>query len=161
MQQCEGRMSLLLGRQPTLGTISVDVVEELRAVKELLGNLVDSASQLEDLLLELLGSEKAISQLAGISSKRKRKTMSAEDLEDEERKQDETTNLIVYYYQRAEMWRATAAKALESARALEESISVTLSVRRYEVNKLELLISIAAFAGETAVSVQRVSHHLP
>lgn len=55
-------------------------------------------------------------------------------------------NLLEYYLQRCETCHSEAERLLENTRDLEDSITVSLSARRYEVNKLELMLSIATFA---------------
>ena len=67
----------------------------------------------------------------------------AEEVEEAE---DEVENLLEYYLQRCETCHGEAERLLENTRDLEESISVSLSARRFEVNKLELMLSIATFA---------------
>ena len=60
--------------------------------------------------------------------------------------EEEVENLIEYYLQQTETVHNAAEQLLENTRDLEESISVSLSSRRYEVSKLELTLSIATFA---------------
>ena len=55
-------------------------------------------------------------------------------------------NLLEYYLQRCETVHSEAERLLENTRDLEDSITVSLSARRFEVNKLELMLSIATFA---------------
>ena len=66
--------------------------------------------------------------------------------EEVEEAEDEVENLLEYYLQRCETCHGEAERLLENTRDLEESISVSLSARRFEVNKLELMLSIATFA---------------
>merc|ERR1719473_633714 len=66
-----------------------------------------------------------------------------------EREEGETEmceELLEYYLQRFETVHSEAERLLESARDLEESISVSLASRRLSVNQLELRLSIATFA---------------
>jgi magnesium transporter len=53
---------------------------------------------------------------------------------------------LEYYLQRTTATVSEAERLLEGARDLEESIGVSLSARRYEVNRLELTLSIGSFA---------------
>jgi len=72
-----------------------------------------------------------------------------EDLNDEkeaEKELDEIEDLLEYYLQRAVTTQAEAERSLQLARDLEESISVNLSARRFEVNRLELTLAIGSFA---------------
>lgn len=55
-------------------------------------------------------------------------------------------DLLEYYLQRASATQSEAERLLEGARDLEESIGVSLSARRYEVNRLELMLSMGSFA---------------
>jgi magnesium transporter len=55
-------------------------------------------------------------------------------------------DLLEYYLQRATAIQNEAERLLEGARDLEESIGVSLSARRYEVNRLELMLSMGSFA---------------
>ena len=70
----------------------------------------------------------------------------AAPLDEVEEAEDEVENLLEYYLQRCETCHGEAERLLENSRDLEESISVSLSARRFEVNKLELMLSIATFA---------------
>lgn len=66
--------------------------------------------------------------------------------EQEEQELEEVEDLLEYYLQRASATQSEAERLLEGARDLEESIGVSLSARRYEVNRLELTLSIGSFA---------------
>eukprot|EP00200_Dunaliella_tertiolecta_P018622 CAMPEP_0202398076 /NCGR_PEP_ID=MMETSP1128-20130828/1033_1 /ASSEMBLY_ACC=CAM_ASM_000463 /TAXON_ID=3047 /ORGANISM="Dunaliella tertiolecta, Strain CCMP1320" /LENGTH=824 /DNA_ID=CAMNT_0049001133 /DNA_START=49 /DNA_END=2524 /DNA_ORIENTATION=- len=66
--------------------------------------------------------------------------------EEEEYEVEEVEDLMEYYLQRASAAQSEAERLLAGARDLEESIGVSLSARRFEVNRLELTLSIASFA---------------
>lgn len=51
-----------------------------------------------------------------------------------------------HYLQRALAIHSDSERLLAGARDLEESIGVSLSARRYEVNRLELMLSMGSFA---------------
>merc|ERR1711879_399835 len=71
------------------------------------------------------------------------------DLRDEkeaEKELAEIEDLLEYYLQRTVTTQAEAERSLQLARDLEESISVNLSARRFEVNRLELTLAIGSFA---------------
>jgi Mg2+ and Co2+ transporter CorA len=51
------------------------------------------------------------------------------------------------------MLQSEAERLLAGARDLEESIGVSLSARRFEVNRLELTLSIASFAAALGAMV--------
>ncbi|KAL4420840.1 hypothetical protein ABPG75_010496 [Micractinium tetrahymenae] len=73
--------------------------------------------------------------------------------EEEERELEEVEDLLEYYLQRAANTQSEAERLLAGARDLEESIGVSLSARRFEVNRLELLLSIASFAAALGAMV--------
>ena len=52
--------------------------------------------------------------------------------------------LLEYYLMRLEGLHNEAERMLEAARETEDSIALTLSNRRFEINRLELILSIAA-----------------
>jgi magnesium transporter len=62
-------------------------------------------------------------------------------------------DLLEYYLQRASGTQSEAERQLEGARDLEESIGVSLSARRYEVNRLELMLSMGSFAAAVGAMV--------
>ena len=73
--------------------------------------------------------------------------------EDEERELEETEDVLEYYAQRAQITRSEADRLLQGARDLEESINVSLSLRRYDVNRIELMLSIASFAAAVGACI--------
>ena len=82
-----------------------------------------------------------------------------EELEDddaEEEELEEIEDLLEYYLQRAATTQSTAERLLAETRDLEESIGVSLSARRFEVNRLELLLSIASFAAALGAMVASI-----
>ncbi|GAB4819983.1 hypothetical protein N2152v2_007029 [Parachlorella kessleri] len=76
--------------------------------------------------------------------------------EEEEREVEEVEDLLEYYLQRAATTQSEAERLLAGARDLEESIGVSLSARRFEVNRLELLLSIASFAAALGAMVASI-----
>lgn len=68
------------------------------------------------------------------------------DQEEEEQELEEVEDLLEYYLGRVSSTQSEAERQLEGARDLEESIGVSLSARRYEVNRLELMLSMGSFA---------------
>jgi magnesium transporter len=132
------RVASLLRVLPQRLAVTADVLEELRLVKQSLVELDSRAGAIRSLLLEVLDDEEDVRgmMLSRIST-------SPDDLEEAE---DEVENLLEYYLQRCETCHGEAERLLENTRDLEESISVSLSARRFEVNKLELMLSIATFA---------------
>jgi magnesium transporter len=133
------RVAALLRVLPQRLAVTADILEELRLVKQSLVELDSRAGAIRSLLLEVLDDEEDVRgmMLSRISN------ATEEVLEDAE---DEVENLLEYYLQRCETCHGEAERLLENTRDLEESISVSLSARRFEVNKLELMLSIATFA---------------
>ena len=76
--------------------------------------------------------------------------------DDEERELEETEDVLEYYGQRAQITRSEADRLLQGARDLEESINVSLSLRRYDVNRIELLLSIASFAAAVGACISGI-----
>ena len=64
---------------------------------------------------------------------------------DDDEEEDEAELLLEYYLQRTEIVHTEAERLLEATRELEDSISVSLSSRRYEVNRFELFLAIFTF----------------
>ncbi|KAF5836253.1 hypothetical protein DUNSADRAFT_6205 [Dunaliella salina] len=73
--------------------------------------------------------------------------------EEEEYEVEEVEDLMEYYLQRASAAQSEAERLLAGARDLEESIGVSLSARRFDVNRLELTLSIASFAASIGAVV--------
>lgn len=140
--EASGRVAALLRVLPRRLAITAEILEELRLVKQSLVELDSRAGAIRKLLLEVLDDEEDVAgmQLRGASGAPPRTPQQAEDDE------DEVENLLEYYLQRTEGSHGEAERLLANTRDLEESISVSLSARRFEVNKLELSLSIATFA---------------
>lgn len=136
LEFCEERCKQVSARLQS--SINPAVLEELRLTKQSLVELDSRAGAIRQVLLDTLDDDDDISNLT-ISS-------TAETDDDKEDEEEEVENLIEYYLQQTETVHSTAEQLLENTRDLEESISVSLSSRRYEVSKLELTLSIATFA---------------
>ena len=136
LEFCEERCRRVSSTQRC--SINPAVLEELRLTKQSLVELDSRAGAVRQVLLDTLDDDEDIADFT-ISST----ATSEEDKEDEE---EEVENLIEYYLQQTETVHNAAEQLLENTRDLEESISVSLSSRRYEVSKLELTLSIATFA---------------
>lgn len=67
-------------------------------------------------------------------------------MNEEETEREEVEDLLEHYLQRALAIHSDSERLLAGARDLEESIGVSLSARRYEVNRLELMLSMGSFA---------------
>jgi magnesium transporter len=68
------------------------------------------------------------------------------EAEEEEQELQEVEDLLEFYLQRATSIQTEAERLLAGARDLEESIGLALSARRFEVQRLELRLSIGSFA---------------
>lgn len=64
-----------------------------------------------------------------------------EDAEEEKANMEEVEDLLEYYLQRATTTQSEAQRLLDGARDLEESISVSLSARRFEVSSMSAYLS--------------------
>jgi magnesium transporter len=119
--------------------LSPVLLEELRSTKQALVELDSRSGAFRETLVELLDDHEELRELhVGLPA--------AEDQAELERRGEEAENLLEYYLQRCDSCHSEAERMLQNLRDLEESISVTLSARRYEVSKLELLISISTVA---------------
>ena len=121
--------------------------EEMRFMKQAIVQLESHASAVRDELLETLDDEDDVERMT-LSSKA---TGEAKEVEVEE-----VENLLEYYVQQTEAVHGATEALLENTRDLDESISVTLSARRLEVSKIELMLSIASFAAAIAAVVTGV-----
>jgi len=138
---------LMRGAAANRAAVTEDMLEELRLVKQSLVELDSRASAIRAMLLEVLDDPEDIRGMRleyGVAATRSSASPpSAKQLENAA---DEVENLLEYYLQRCEAAHGEAERLLENTRDLEESVSVSLSARRYEVNKLELYLSVATFA---------------
>ena len=116
-------------------------------MKQAIVQLESHASAVRDELLETLDDEDDVERMT-LSSKA---TGEAKEVEVEE-----VENLLEYYVQQTEAVHGATEALLENTRDLDESISVTLSARRLEVSKIELMLSIASFAAAIAAVVTGV-----
>ena len=140
---CTARVAALLRVLPQRLAITAEVLEELRLVKQALVELESRAGSIRSLLLEVLDDQEDVVGMLLALRTPGAPEPTAEVLEEAE---DEVENLLEYYLQRCETCHGEAERLLENTRDLEESISVSLSARRFEVSKLELSLSIATFA---------------
>ena len=136
MEFCEERCRQVSKRLQS--SINPAVLEELRLTKQSLVELDSRAGAVRQVLLDTLDDDDDVTDFT-ISS-------TAETEEEKEDEEEEVENLIEYYLQQTETVHSRGEQLLENTRDLEESISVSLSSRRYEVSKLELTLSIATFA---------------
>jgi len=77
-------------------------------------------------------------------------------LEEANRELEEVEDLIEYYFQRCAGTHSDAERLLQGMRDMEESISVVLSSRRFEVNRLELALSMGSFAASLGAMISGI-----
>merc|ERR1711862_97057 len=73
-----------------------------------------------------------------------------------EQELEEVEDLIEYYLQRCTSIFSETQTLLVGMRDMEESISVVLSSRRFEVNRLELALSMASFAASLGAMISGI-----
>ncbi|KAJ7545881.1 hypothetical protein O6H91_08G014800 [Diphasiastrum complanatum] len=150
LMQIEPQVVSLLQILPN--RLTADVLEELRISKQALVELSAKAGSLRQMLLELLEHPHDIRRMTIIGRtchirKEDGKTecfipLDKQVAEDEE---EEIEMLLENYLQRCESCHGQAQKLLDSAKEMEDSISVNLSARRLEVSRLELLLQVGTF----------------
>eukprot|EP00238_Polyblepharides_amylifera_P008239 CAMPEP_0196585886 /NCGR_PEP_ID=MMETSP1081-20130531/52421_1 /TAXON_ID=36882 /ORGANISM="Pyramimonas amylifera, Strain CCMP720" /LENGTH=418 /DNA_ID=CAMNT_0041907583 /DNA_START=252 /DNA_END=1508 /DNA_ORIENTATION=+ len=138
LTKCTQRVGRLLQGLP--GTVNASFLDELRVLKQELVGLDTRAGAVRQLLLEVLEDPEDV---LGILISRFGVVRSSAALQREE---EEVEGMLEYYLQRCEAYHSEAERLLENTRDMEESIRVSLSSRRFEVNKLELWLSVATFA---------------
>jgi len=137
------------------GRITPEALESLRQVKQQLVNFESRVDAFKELCEDLLEEDEDIRQISivtrgGEASETALKLEDARTSEDVmdavlemEEEEEEVEMLLEYYLQRLEALHSEAERMLEAARETEDSIALTLSNRRFEINRLELILSIA------------------
>jgi magnesium transporter len=138
------------------GRITPEALDTLRQVKQQLVNFESRVDAFKELLEDLLEEEEDIRQISivtrgGEDSDAAAKLQDASSSDDVvnavlemEEEEEEVEMLLEYYLMRLEGLHNEAERMLEAARETEDSIALTLSNRRFEINRLELILSIAA-----------------
>eukprot|EP00899_Mesostigma_viride_P014037 jgi/Mesvir1/22634/Mv14070-RA.2 len=138
-------------------------LEELRSSKQKLVEVASRADSLRQMLLEVLEEEEDIQRMAvrnlkvvcrshlrgsgaGATGEACTNPSEEEAVRLIALAEEEIENLLEYYMARFVSIHVQAERLLAEARDMESSISVSLSSRRYEVNRLELVLSVATFA---------------
>mmetsp|Transcript_4259 Transcript_4259/g.6348 ORF Transcript_4259/g.6348 Transcript_4259/m.6348 type:complete len:508 (-) Transcript_4259:11-1534(-) len=124
--------------------LSKETLEQLREFKQKLTLIETKAEGMRSMLLDLLDDDEDMSGLAlaypeGIEI----------DKQEQEKRElviEEWEMLLEYYLLRYETLISEAGRLLEEARDLEETVSLTLSSRRLELSRIELLLSICSLA---------------
>lgn len=146
--------------------LTVDILEQLRISKQTLVELCSRAGALRQMLLDLLEDPHEIRRICimGRNCTLKRGTDDVEcslPLEKliAEEEEEEIEMLLENYLQRCESCHGQAERLLDSAKEMEDSISVNLSSRRLEVSKVELLLQVGTFCVAVGALVAGLSFH--
>ncbi|KAJ1388964.1 Mg2+ transporter protein, CorA-like/Zinc transport protein ZntB [Sesbania bispinosa] len=150
MMDLEPRVQALLEALPN--RITGDILEQLRISKQTLVELGSRAGALRQMLLDLLEDPHEIRRICimGRNCTLKKGTNNMEcslPLEKQiaEEEEEEIEMLLENYLQRCESCHGQAERLLDSAREMEDSIAVSLSSRRLEVSRVELLLQVGTF----------------
>ncbi|KAK9061583.1 hypothetical protein SSX86_018766 [Deinandra increscens subsp. villosa] len=131
--------------------LTAGILEQLRISKQTLVELGSKAGALKQMLLDILEDSHEIRRLCIVG--RNCILSRNDDLECSvpqekqiaEEEEEEIEMLLENYLQRCESCHNQAERLLESAREMEDSISVNLSSRRLEVSRFELLLQVGTF----------------
>ncbi|KAL5765629.1 hypothetical protein ACOSP7_016246 [Xanthoceras sorbifolium] len=129
-----------------------DVLEQLRISKQTLVELSSRAGALRQMLLDLLEDPHEIRRICIMGRNctiRKGTDIVECSLSTEkqiaEEEEEEIEMLLENYLQRCESCHGQSERLLDSAKEMEDSIAVSLSSRRLEVSRVELLLQVGAF----------------
>ncbi|CAM8952870.1 unnamed protein product [Rhodiola kirilowii] len=131
--------------------LTADVLEQLRISKQTLVELGSRAGALRQMLLDLLEDPHEIRRICvmgrNCTLKRNKDMECSVPLEKQiaEEEEEEIEMLLENYLQRCESCHSQAERLLDSAKEMEDSISVNLSSRRLEVSRVELLLQVGTF----------------
>lgn len=150
LMDLEPRVQALLEVLPN--RLTADILEQLRLSKQTLVELGSRAGALRQMLLDLLEDPHEIRRICimGRDCTLKRGDDDMEcsvPLEKQvaEEEEEEIEMLLENYLQRCESCHGQAERLLDSAKEMEDSISVNLSSRRLELSKVELLLQVGTF----------------
>lgn len=146
----EPRVQALLEALPN--RITGDILEQLRISKQTLVELGSRAGALRQMLLDLLEDPDEIRRICimGRNCTINKGNHNVEcsvplDKQVAEEEEEEIEMLLENYLQRCESCHGQAERLLDSAREMEDSIAVSLSSRRLEVSRVELLLQVGTF----------------
>ncbi|MED6132917.1 hypothetical protein PIB30_023322 [Stylosanthes scabra] len=129
-----------------------DILEQLRISKQTLVELGSRAGALRQMLLDLLEDPHEIRRICIMGrnctlTKGNNLVECSLPLEKQiaEEEEEEIEMLLENYLQRCESCHGQAERLLDSAREMEDSIAVSLSSRRLEVSRVELLLQVGTF----------------
>ncbi|RCV41463.1 hypothetical protein SEVIR_9G136400v4 [Setaria viridis] len=132
--------------------LTADVLEQLRLSKQELVELGSRAGDLKQMLIDLLEDPHEIRRICIMGRNCTLDKLSDDmecsvplDKQIAEEEEEEIEMLLENYLQRCESCHGQAERLLDSAREMEDSISVNLSSRRLEVSRVELLLQVGTF----------------
>ncbi|GAU34993.1 hypothetical protein TSUD_103150 [Trifolium subterraneum] len=132
--------------------ITGDILEQLRISKQTLVELGSRAGALRQMLLDLLEDPNEIRRICIMGrnctlNKGNNNVECSVPLEKQvaDEEEEEIEMLLENYLQRCESCHGQAERLLDSAREMEDSIAVSLSSRRLEVSRFELLLQVGTF----------------
>ncbi|KZV47180.1 hypothetical protein F511_05231 [Dorcoceras hygrometricum] len=149
LMDIEPRVQALLEVLPN--RLTAIILEELRISKQTLVELGSRAGALKQMLLDILEDTHEIRQICilgrNCTLKKNDEIVCEIPLEKEiaEEEEEEIEMLLENCLQRCESCHGQAERLLDSAKEMEDSISVNLSSRRLEVSRVELLLQVGAF----------------
>ncbi|XP_027341776.1 magnesium transporter MRS2-11, chloroplastic [Abrus precatorius] len=150
LMNLEPRVQALLEALPN--RLTGDILEQLRISKQTLVELGSRAGALRQMLLDLLEDPHEIRRIC-IMGRNCTLNKGNNDMECSvpvekqiaEEEEEEIEMLLENYLQRCESCHGQAERLLDSAREMEDSIAVSLSSRRLEVSRVELLLQVGTF----------------
>ncbi|RDX97921.1 Magnesium transporter MRS2-11, chloroplastic, partial [Mucuna pruriens] len=150
LMDLEPRVQALIEALPN--RLTGDILEQLRISKQTLVELGSRAGALRQMLLDLLEDPHEIRRICIMGrnctlSKANNDMECSVPLEKQiaEEEEEEIEMLLENYLQRCESCHGQAERLLDSAREMEDSIAVSLSSRRLEVSRVELLLQVGTF----------------
>ncbi|KAI5412345.1 magnesium transporter MRS2-11, chloroplastic isoform X1 [Lathyrus oleraceus] len=150
LMDLEPRVQALLEALPN--RITGDILEQLRISKQTLVELGSRAGALRQMLLDLLEDPNEIRRMCIMGrnctlNKGNNNVECSVPLEKQvaDEEEEEIEMLLENYLQRCESCHGQSERLLDSAREMEDSIGVSLSSRRLEVSRVELLLQVGTF----------------
>ncbi|XP_058779751.1 magnesium transporter MRS2-11, chloroplastic-like [Vicia villosa] len=150
LMDLEPRVQALLEALPN--RITGDILEQLRISKQTLVELGSKAGALRQMLLDLLEDPNEIRRMCIMGrnctlNKGNNNVECSVPLEKQvaDEEEEEIEMLLENYLQRCESCHGQSERLLDSAREMEDSIAVSLSSRRLEVSRVELLLQVGTF----------------
>ncbi|XP_042755284.1 magnesium transporter MRS2-11, chloroplastic isoform X2 [Lactuca sativa] len=149
LMELDPRVQALLEVLPN--KLTADILEQLRISKQTLVELGSKAGALKQMLFDILEDSHEIRRLCIVgrncilSRNNDLECSVPQEKQIAEEEEEEIEMLLENYLQRCESCHNQAERLLESAREMEDSISVNLSSRRLEVNRFELLLQVGTF----------------